>query len=154
MHESEKWKWSCSVVSDPQRPRGLQPSRLLCPWDFPGKSTGVGCHWQVTCIQFSKWFLINHHILNTIPGIVNSEMMKVPCLKKPTVSSWDWKLSHCKEFCSWTLMGCPRLVVLSWIVSPLVASYGWRTRTMFFLLFYPYKRSALSLFFLKKSIKT
>ena len=23
---------------------GLQPSRLLRPWDFPGKSTGVGCH--------------------------------------------------------------------------------------------------------------
>ena len=21
---------------------GLQPSRLLCPWDFPGKNTGVG----------------------------------------------------------------------------------------------------------------
>ena len=44
MHESEKWKWSRSVVSDPQRLHGLQPSRLLRPWDFPGKSTGVGCH--------------------------------------------------------------------------------------------------------------
>ena len=44
MHESEKWKWSHSVVSDPQRSHGLQPSRLLHPWDFPGKSTGVGCH--------------------------------------------------------------------------------------------------------------
>ena len=44
MHESEKWKWSCSVVSDSVRPHGLQPTRLLCPWDFPGKSTGVGCH--------------------------------------------------------------------------------------------------------------
>ena len=44
MHESEKWKWSRSVVSDPQRPHGLQPSRLFRPWDFPGKSTGVGCH--------------------------------------------------------------------------------------------------------------
>ena len=21
-----------------------QPTRLLHPWDFPGKSTGVGCH--------------------------------------------------------------------------------------------------------------
>ena len=31
-------------MSDPQRPQGLQPSRLLRPWDFPGKSTGVGCH--------------------------------------------------------------------------------------------------------------
>ena len=41
---SGAWKWSCSVVSDPQQPHGLQPSRLLRPWDFPGKSSGVGCH--------------------------------------------------------------------------------------------------------------
>ena len=31
-------------MSDPQRPHGLQPTRLLHPWDLPGKSTGVGCH--------------------------------------------------------------------------------------------------------------
>ena len=31
-------------MSDPQRPHGLQSSRLLRPWDFPGKTTGVGCH--------------------------------------------------------------------------------------------------------------
>ena len=29
------------------RPHGLQPTRLLCPWDFPGKSTGVGCHYRL-----------------------------------------------------------------------------------------------------------
>ena len=44
MHESEKRKWSRSVVSNSSRPHGLQPTRLLCPWDFLGKSTGVGCH--------------------------------------------------------------------------------------------------------------
>ena len=54
---SNAWKWkvkgSRSVVSDSSRPHGLQPTRLLHPWDFPGKSTGVGCqcllhlHWQV-----------------------------------------------------------------------------------------------------------
>ena len=44
MHESEKWKWSRSVVSDSSRSHGLQPTRLLHPWDFPGKSTRVGCH--------------------------------------------------------------------------------------------------------------
>ena len=37
-------KRSCSVVSDSLRPLGLQPTRLLHPWDFPGKNTGVGCH--------------------------------------------------------------------------------------------------------------
>ena len=26
------------------QPRELQPTRLLCQWDFPGKNTGVGCH--------------------------------------------------------------------------------------------------------------
>ena len=44
MHESEKWKWSHSVLSNSSQPHGLQPTRLLHPWDFPGKSTGVGCH--------------------------------------------------------------------------------------------------------------
>ena len=45
-HESEKWKWSRSVMSNSLRPHGLQPtSKFLRPWDFPGKSTGVGCHY-------------------------------------------------------------------------------------------------------------
>ena len=43
-------QFSCSVVSDSSRPHELQPARLLRPWDFPGKSTGVECHcllqWQ------------------------------------------------------------------------------------------------------------
>ena len=34
---------SHSVVSDSLWPHGLWPTRLLCLWDFPGKSTGVGC---------------------------------------------------------------------------------------------------------------
>ena len=33
-----------SLVSDSLWPYGLQPASLLCPWDFPGKNTGVGCH--------------------------------------------------------------------------------------------------------------
>ena len=44
VHESKKRKWNRSVLSDSSRPYGLQPTRLLRPWDFPGKSTGVGCH--------------------------------------------------------------------------------------------------------------
>ena len=37
-------QFSRSVVSDSLRPCGLQPTRLLCPWDSSGKNTGVGCH--------------------------------------------------------------------------------------------------------------
>ena len=34
---------SHSVTSDSLQPCGLYPTRILCPWDFPGKNTGVGC---------------------------------------------------------------------------------------------------------------
>ena len=33
-----------SVVSDSLRPYRLPSTRLLCPWDSPGKNTGEGCH--------------------------------------------------------------------------------------------------------------
>ena len=36
--------FGCSGVSDSLQPHGLQPARLLCPWDSPGKNPGVGCH--------------------------------------------------------------------------------------------------------------
>ena len=44
-----------SVVSDSVRPHRQQPTRLLCPWDSPGKNTRVGCHflvyWAANLIQ-------------------------------------------------------------------------------------------------------
>ena len=49
----EVWLWpsllfpcvlSHSVVSNSLQPHGLHPARLLCPWDSPGKNTGVSCH--------------------------------------------------------------------------------------------------------------
>ena len=35
---------SCSAMSDSLQPYGLQPTRLLYPWDCPNKITGVDCH--------------------------------------------------------------------------------------------------------------
>ena len=40
-----------SVVSDSVQPHGLQPTRLLRPWDSPGKNTGVGCHFLLQCVK-------------------------------------------------------------------------------------------------------
>jgi len=57
MHENEKWKWSRSVVSDSVWPHGLQCTRLLHPWDFPGKSTGVGCYRLLRFSHEVSWFL-------------------------------------------------------------------------------------------------
>ena len=64
MQESEKWKWSPSVVSDSLRPHGLQPSRLLHPWDFPVKSTGVGCP---CLLNISQFILQGQHFPHTKP---------------------------------------------------------------------------------------
>ena len=46
------------------RPHGLQPTSLLRPWDFPGKSTGVGWHFlqvNIKYYQYSglpRWWLV------------------------------------------------------------------------------------------------
>ena len=80
-----KWKWSCSVVSDFQRPHGLQPTRLLRPWDFQARvlewgdysrlglliSKGLALYEkQITEWTFKSkynvkvwifWFLVNPH---------------------------------------------------------------------------------------------
>ena len=57
---SNAWKWKVKVKLlsrvQPLWPHGLQPTRLLCPWDFPGKSTRVGCH---CLLVFVKYFLVN-----------------------------------------------------------------------------------------------
>ena len=63
---SEK-KWSRSVMSDSLRPHGLQPTRLLSLWDFPGKSTGVGCHFILQRIFPTQgWNLGLQHCRQTL----------------------------------------------------------------------------------------
>ena len=46
---------SHSVVSDSLQPHGLYPARLLCPWDSPGKNSGVGCHALLQEIFSTQW---------------------------------------------------------------------------------------------------
>ena len=38
-------------MSDTVQPHRRQPNRLLCPWDSPGKNTGVGCHFLLQCLK-------------------------------------------------------------------------------------------------------
>ena len=38
-------------MSDSVRPHRWQPTRLLQPWDSPGKNTGVGCHFLLQCMK-------------------------------------------------------------------------------------------------------
>ena len=46
--------WLCqvaSVISDSVQPHRWQLTRLPCPWDSPGKNTGVGCHCLLQCMK-------------------------------------------------------------------------------------------------------
>ena len=54
--ERKERKWSYSVVSDSFQPHGLQPTRVLHPWNFPGKNTGVGCYFLFQAESIS-WHL-------------------------------------------------------------------------------------------------
>ena len=38
-------------MSDSVLPQRQQPTRLPCPWDSPGKNTGVGCHFLLQCMK-------------------------------------------------------------------------------------------------------
>ena len=71
-------------MSDSSRPHGLQPTRLICPWDSPGKNTGVDCqfflqgifptqgwnlhllHWQVDSLPLSHQGNSNYHTIALI----------------------------------------------------------------------------------------
>ena len=41
-------------MSDSVRPHRRQPTRLPHPWDSPGKSTGVGCHFLLQCMKVKR----------------------------------------------------------------------------------------------------
>ena len=38
-------------MSDSVQPHRWQPTRLPCPWNSPGKNTGVGCHFLLQCMK-------------------------------------------------------------------------------------------------------
>ena len=62
--------WIASVVSNSSSPYGLWPTRLLCPWDSPGKNVGVGCHVFLQGIFPTWWW--NLHLLSLLPWQTDS----------------------------------------------------------------------------------
>ena len=47
-------------MSDSVRPHRRQPTRLPCPWDSPGKNTGVGCHFLLHCMKVKSESEVAH----------------------------------------------------------------------------------------------
>ena len=50
-------------MSDSVRPHRRQPTRLPCPWDSPGKNTGVGCHFLLQCMKVKSESEIAQRVL-------------------------------------------------------------------------------------------
>ena len=84
-------------MSDPQRPHGLQPSRLLSPWDFPGRSTGVGCHCLLPILLAAAAKLLQSCLTlcnpidgsppgPTIPGILQARTLEWVAISSSTIS--------------------------------------------------------------------
>ena len=66
---------------DSLRPHGLQPHRLLCPWDFPGKSIGVGCHFLLQGIFPTQGLNPGlPHCRQTLRNSVRQVVMKFICI--------------------------------------------------------------------------
>ena len=49
-HAPAKLLQSCPTV----RPHKWKPTKLPCPWDSPGKNTGVGCHFLPQCMKVKR----------------------------------------------------------------------------------------------------
>ena len=52
-------------MSDSVRPHRRQPTRLPCPWDSPGKNTGVGCHFLLQCMKVKS----EHEVAQSCPTL-------------------------------------------------------------------------------------
>ena len=77
-------------------PHGLRPTSLLCPWNFPGKNTGVGCHFFLQKILPDQGS--NLHLLcpsHWQGGSLVSQLVKnCPCEQcwSPQCDSWAGKI--------------------------------------------------------------
>ena len=73
------------VLSNSLQPHGLQPARLLCPWNFPGKNTGVG---------------------SLFPGDLANPGIKPTSLMSPEVTAWGAAVVLLLVFNLETLKSC------------------------------------------------
>ena len=92
------------------RPHGLKPARLLCPWDFPGKNTGVGC-----CFLLQGIFPTQ----GSNPGLPHHRQI-LYCLSHQ--GKWKWKSLSCVWLfvIPWTITvhGILQARILEWVAFP------------------------------------
>ena len=89
-------------MSDSLQPSGLKTTRLLCPWDFPSKKTGGGCHFLLQGIfqtQGSNPHLMHWQVDSSPPSYQGKRWCPtLNCVQfslklKPLVEIWSLDLS-------------------------------------------------------------
>ena len=114
-------------MSESSRPRGLQPTRLLRPWDFPDNSNGVGCHrllpkepepWGKSCFWIVKsgksqkkhLMLVSHSFFLPYPcPLDKSQFLQHHSGKGAFIHRWDdpkegdwrWEPHHQETWSPW-----------------------------------------------------
>ena len=76
-------------MSNSLQPHGPYPISLFCPWDSPGKNTGVGCHFL-----FQEIFLTqgsNPHLLH----LLHWQMDSLPLV---LINLGKWKGTQVKKY--------------------------------------------------------
>ena len=76
-------------LSDSLWPQGLKPTRLLCPWDSPGKNTGIDCHFLLQGI-FPTWRL-NLGFLYCRQDLYHLNQLKEFFFIRLWKSNWDFR---------------------------------------------------------------
>ena len=117
----------CPVMSDSLQCYGLEPARLLCSWDFPGKNIAVGCHFLIAAYQVV-------HILSCGQNIWSSIIFRIEpyfILEKamaPHSSTPAWKITWTEEPGRLQSMGLLR-VRHNWVASlSLFTLMHWRRK--------------------------
>ena len=104
---------SHSVVPDSWQPHGMQPARLLCPWNSPSKNTGVGCHALLQGIFPTQG--LNPGLLHWA-SLVAQSVKNLPAVRETQVWSLGWEDPLEKEMAThssipaWEFHGQRRLV--------------------------------------------
>ena len=105
----------CSVVSDSLQLYGLQPSRLLCPWDSPGKNTrgyshfllqGIfptqGSNLHLFCLWAANSLTVRSQPLGGGEGVVQGIIrgIKMPLVAGDLSCFQHLKVSYSRKLCT------------------------------------------------------
>ena len=81
-------------------PHELQPAGLLCPWNFPSKNTGVGCHFLLQGIFLTQgsnlYLLLGRRILYPLSYLGSPQ-------GSLAVANWSWCPLEWNRWTAWSV---------------------------------------------------